>query len=111
MRIGCIIRTPDIDVGGYNLRKAFLRWTDFPVNDPIDKDHFLIIKKGIILVDANSTSLNELLEMLPDSRKNTDEIMPLAKAKNSDSTLTFAASEVRAIVLCDICNASHYIFQ
>ena len=111
MRIGCIIRTPDIDVGGYNLRKAFLRWIYFPVNDPIDKDHFLIIEKGIILVDANSTSLNELLKMLPDSGKNDDETTRLVKAKEIDYIFTFSVSKIRAVVSCDVCNALQCIFQ
>ena len=46
MRIGRIIRTPDIDVGGYNIREEVLRWLYFPVNDPMDKDHFLNPEKG-----------------------------------------------------------------
>ena len=77
----------------------------------MDKDHFLTPEKVRTSTDANSTSLDELLEMLPDSRKNADEIMRLAKAKEIDSTFTFAASKVRAIVSCDVCNAPRYIFQ
>ena len=110
MKIGRRIRTPYIYVGGYNLRKAFLRWLYFPVNDPMDKDHFLTPEKGRTSIDANSTSLDELLEMLPDSIKNVDEITRLAKAKDIDSTLTFSASKVKSIVLCDVCNAPRCIF-
>ena len=41
VRIDQRIRTPDIDVGGYKIRGEVLGWIDFPVNDPMDKDHFL----------------------------------------------------------------------
>ena len=55
--------------------------------------------------------LNELLEMLPDSRKNADEIMRLAKAKEIDYNFTSAASKVRVIVSCDACNSPRYFFS
>ena len=45
MQIGHRILTPDIDVGGYNLREKVLRWLDFSVNDLMDTDHFLNLKK------------------------------------------------------------------
>ena len=77
----------------------------------MDKDHFLTPEKGIASIDANSTSLDELLEMLPDSKKNADEITRLVKAKEIYSTFTFVVSNVRAIVLYDVCNAPHCIFQ
>ena len=105
MQIGCIIQTPYIDVGGYNNREEVLRWLDFPVNDSMDKDHFLTPEKGITSIDANSTSLNKLLEMLPDSRRNTDEITRLANETEIDSTFTFDASKVMEIVSWDVCNS------
>ena len=61
MRIGCRIRTPDIDVGGYNLCEEVLRWLDFPINDPMEKDNFLTSEKGRTLIDAKSTSIAKLL--------------------------------------------------
>ena len=64
--IGRRIQTPDIFASGYNLREEVLRWLYFPVNDPMEKNHFLTPEKGITLIDANSTSLDELLELLPD---------------------------------------------
>ena len=42
--------------------------------------------------------------MLPDTSKNADEIMRLAKVKYIDFTLIFAASKVREIVSYDVCN-------
>ena len=77
----------------------------------MDKDHFLTPEKVRTSIDANSTSLDELLQMLPDSRKNADRIMRLAKAKYIDSTFTFSASKVGAIMSCDVCNAPRCIFQ
>ena len=49
--------------------------------------------------------------MLPDSRKNADEITCLAKSKEIDSTFTFGASKIRSIVSCDVCNAPRCIFS
>ena len=77
----------------------------------MEKDHFLTPEKGITPIDDNSTSLDELLEMLTDSRKNADEITRLAKAQEIDYNFTIAVSKVRAIVSCDICNAPRCIFQ
>ena len=111
MQIGRLIQTLVIDVGGYNPREEVLRWLDFPVNDPMDKDHFLTPEKGITSIDAKSTSLNKLLEILPDSRRNTDEITHLNKAKEIDYTFTFAASKVRASVSGDVCNSPRLILK
>ena len=49
--------------------------------------------------------------MLPESRKNADEVTRLAKAKEIRSTFNVAASKVRAIVSCDVCNAPRFIFS
>ena len=48
---------------------------------PMDKDHFLTLEKERTSIDTNSTSLDELLEMLPDPRGNANDITRLAKAK------------------------------
>ena len=77
----------------------------------MEKDHFLTPEKGITPIDDNSTSLDELLEMLTDSRKNADEITRLAKAQEIDYNFTIAVSKVRAIVSCDVCNTQRYIFS
>ena len=61
VQIGRRIRVPDIDVGGYNLREEVLRWIDFPVNNTMEKDHFLTTEKVRTSIDANSNSLDELL--------------------------------------------------
>ena len=61
VQIGCRIRTPDIDVGGYNLREEVLRWIDFPVNNTMEKDHFLTPEKGRTSIYEKSTSLDKLL--------------------------------------------------
>ena len=82
-----------------------MRWLGFLVNDPMDKYHFTTPEKCRTLIDGNFTSLDELLEMIPDSRKNSNDITRLNKARDIDSNLTFAASKVREIMSCDVCNA------
>ena len=49
--------------------------------------------------------------MLPDTSKNADEIMRLAKVKYIDFTLIFAASKVREIVSYDVCNTLCWTLQ
>ena len=51
VRICCRLITPDMDVGGYNLREEVLRWVDFPVNNPTEKYHLLTPTEGITYVD------------------------------------------------------------
>ena len=77
----------------------------------MDKDHFLTLEKVRTLIDANSTSLDELLDMLPDSKKTAKMITRLAKSKDIDFTFTLAASKFGAIVSCDVCNAPRCIFS
>ena len=95
MQIGRSLRTLDIDVGGYNLCEEVLSWLDFPVNNPTEKDHFLTPTEGIKYIDSRNTSLDELLEMLPDSRRNAEEIRRLVDARVIDSTYNFDVSKVR----------------
>ena len=71
----------------------------------MDKDHFLTLTEVKTYIDSNDTLLDELLEMLPDSRRNAEGITCLTEAKLIDSAYAFAASKVRSIVSCDVCNA------
>ena len=54
VRIGRIIQTSNIDVGGYNPCEELFRWIYCPVNYPMEKYHFLTLEKGRTLIDANS---------------------------------------------------------
>ena len=91
VRIGCTLRTPYIDVGVYNLRKDVLRQLDFPVNNPMDNDHFLTPTEVKTCIGSKNTSLGDILEIIPDSRQNVKQISRLAEAKVVDSDYTFAA--------------------
>ena len=71
----------------------------------MDKYHLLKITEVITYNDSYNTSLGENLEIIPDSRRNYKEITHLAEAKVVDSDYKFAASKVRAILYCDVCNA------
>ena len=104
MWIGLTLRTPDIGVVGYNLREEVLRWLEFPVNNPMDKDHFLTLTEVKTYIDSNDTLLDELLEMLPDSRRNAEEITRIAEEKMIDSAYAFSASKVREMLSCGVCN-------
>ena len=80
-------------------------WLDFPVKNPIDKYHFLTLIYVRTYNDSYNPSLGEILEIIPDSRRKYKEITHLAEAKVVDSDYTFAASKVRAVLYCDVCNA------
>ena len=104
MWIGRRLITLEIDVGGYKHREEVLKWLDFPVRNPMNKYHVLTPKEGRIYIDSNSTSLDELLEMLPDSRRNAEEITRIAEEKMIDSAYAFSASKVREMLSCGVCN-------
>ena len=104
MRIGRRLRTQEIDVGGYNIREEFLRWLYFPVKNPMEKYNFLTPTEERKYIDSNHTALDDLLEMLPDSRRNAEEITRIAEEKMIDSAYAFSASKVREMLSCGVCN-------
>ena len=111
MRIGRRLRTQEIDVGGYNIREEFLRWLYFPVKNPMEKYNFLTPTEERKYIDSNHTALDDLLEMLPDSRRNAEEITCLAEEKVLYSSYAFAASKARATFSCDVFYAPHCIYS
>ena len=72
-----------------------LKWMKFPVNNTIDNGHSVNTKKGRTYIDSNNTSLVELLEMLPDLRRNAEDNTHLSKEKVIDPDHAFDASNVR----------------
>ena len=69
----------------------------------MDKEHFLTTTEGRTYINSNNTSLDELLEMLPDPIWNAKEIMRLSEAKLIYSAYAFATSKVSSIMSCDEC--------
>ena len=63
------------------------------------------------IYDSNNNSLNKLLEMLPDSRRNAEDITRLAKEKVIYYDCAFAASNVMLIVSRDVCNTPSCIYS
>ena len=104
MQIGCRLRTPYIDVGGYNLREEVLRWLNFYVNNPMDKYHFLTPKEGRTYIYSKNTSLGKIMEMISDSRQNNEDISRPSEAKLIDYSYAFAISKVKEILSCYICD-------
>ena len=105
------IRTTEIDVGVYNICEEFLRWLDFPVENPMDKYHFLTLTDARTYNDSYNISLGNILEIIPDSRRSYKELTHLAEAKVVDSDYALAASKVRAILYCDVCNVPLWIYS
>ena len=111
MEIGRRLRTPDIDFCGYNLHEEFLRWLEFPVNNTMYKGLFLTLIEGITYIGSNNTSLGELLEMLPASRQNAEEITHLAEEKVIYYAYAFSTSKLGEIVSRDVCNTPRCIYS
>ncbi|KAL7528556.1 hypothetical protein ACHAXR_004151 [Thalassiosira sp. AJA248-18] len=61
----CGVRTPDVDVGGYNLRAEVPRWMDLPVPNPSDKDHYLSATEAWSYIDKKNISLETLKKFIP----------------------------------------------
>ena len=103
MKIVGRLRTPEIDIGSYNICEEVFVWIDFLVKNLMEKEHFLTTIRGRTYINSNNTSLDELLEMLPDPRRNTEEIVRPSEAKVIDSAYAYATSKVRSIMSCDVC--------
>ena len=75
------------------------------------KDHFLTPTEGRTYIDSKNTSLDNLMEMLPDSRRNAEDITCLSEAKVIDSSYAFDASNLGSILSYDFCNAPRYMYS
>ena len=71
----------------------------------MNKYQFLTLTDVRTYNDSYNTSPSKIMEITPDSSWNAKEIAHVAEAKVVDSDYTFAASKVRYILYCDVCNS------
>jgi len=110
-RIKRKIRTPDVEVDGYNLREEVLRWQDLPVPNPFDNDHYLPANEARVYIDTKGVSLEALKQFIPTSKGDSEEQKAVRYSKTLDKGHSFAASKLRATVPCDSCGAVRCIFS
>ena len=71
----------------------------------MDKYQFLTLIYVRTYNDSYNTSPSKIMKITPDSNWNAKDITYLAEAKVVDSDYAFAASKLRSILYCDVCNA------
>lgn len=108
-KIGRSVRTPDVQVGDYNLQEEVLRWMEMPVPNPSDPNHYLSAKDAREVNDKKSHPW--LLKHLPTKKDNDEEKISIQRSKNIDKKFSFAASKVRSVVDCDHCGAPRCIYS
>ena len=86
-------------------------WLEFPVSNPMDKGHFLKPTQWRTNTDSKNNSLDKILEIITDSRRNSKDITRLAEAKVIYYAYEFSESKIREIVSCDVCNSLRCIYS
>ena len=103
--VGRVIRALDIVVGIFNLRKEVLRWMDFPIVNQNDPKHFLPPWEAREKIDNHQPYLKNIVDVIPDARKNAEEKYALLREKEIDKEFSFFDSKVRSTVCCYSCRA------
>ena len=104
-KIGRDVRTPDVEVGDFNLRTEVLCCMDLPVPNPANLDHYL---SPLAARASNAKkSLDSLLKYLTTIKGDTEEKKSILLSKENDKGKASAATKVRSIAAkYDDCGAS-----
>ena len=78
-RINRSVRTPKVEVCGYNLQDEVLRWIDLPAPNPDDTNHYLSAADTRDFIDRNGVTFDALKSFIPDG-KQKDQDQELKKA-------------------------------
>jgi hypothetical protein len=109
-KIGRGVRTPDVEVGDYNLGTEVLRYMDLPVPNPINLIHYL--SPLAARASNDKKSLDSLLRYLPTTKGDTEEKKSIPLSKEHDKGKAIAATKVRSVAAkCDDCGASRCIYS
>ena len=118
-KYGCIlcskikrnVHTPDVLVDGYNLRDEVLRWTDLPVPNRSDPDHFYSAPEARRYIDDNNVSFEKLKSFIPNTKEASEEKKAVNQSKLLDKGNFFSETKLRATIGCDNCGAERGFYS
>lgn len=112
-RIGRSVRTPDIEVNGFNLRKEVLRFLTLPIPNKDNPDQFLSSSNARKYAETNKLSADDLCKIIPTKKHTTSskEKEALKRYKDEDKKYKFDATKVRTTATCNSCGGTRCIFS
>ena len=104
VRIRRTVRSPSIEVDGYNFQNEILFWMNLPIIEQNNNNHFMSPKLGKKYIDSKNPSIEDLLKAFHKSKEDTKEKQAIANAKN---TRNYYLHHQRSGQLLDVIVAGH----
>ena len=108
--VGRKVRTPDVDVGGTNLRKELMCFMTLPIRNPDDTSHYLPPQDARRYIEQNNVTADESRKMIPNSKQNSKD-RDWEEWRRKDKEHTWEATKVRETAKCKVCGANRCIFS
>ena len=105
------VSTPQIYVGEYNLRCVVLRWSNYPIVDSSDYEHFLSPEATRDYIKHNNMTFEQLKKGLPNPNDDNKEKKSISKAREIDKAFNFENNKGREFFSCDNCDAHRCIYS